>query len=570
MILDNDELIRRLEKRPNRKVVDFGRELHRRAILFIHGEGMASYLQLIEGFERPTLKSLRVKYAQTTQDLFARLEKPITKVFTARGGHTYYNLTDANWESAIRLDRNIYQGKSIKKWLDQHWRIHMQDDPMGFIFMEIGRDSKAYPTYKSICDVYEYQLNGPYLDYVIFQVEREQKIELGLEDEAQVYRVVDDLFDRMVILKADKTLVEVPNQTFTNYFHRVPAMLNSYIENPRGQGTVSLFHKIFDLADQYILKASIMITHEFHHGFPKYWEFADDCIECSGTGKLNGVKHTACKGTGKKLMTSVSDIKMLEFPTKDAPASFVPYVGGYIEPSKIFWEIASHSIEALDQKMNQTLWGSKNTTKMKEGVGLSTAPNGTVTATEVMDNRQPEIEVLNAIAQAAEERHKFILDLAIMAEIDAGYVEAGGSSVGYGRRYLIEEPDTLLDRFMKARVEGASATTLFGMYEEYLEAKYQNDPISLGLHKKLLSIEPDFCYTVEQLKMAGATPEQVRAKMQWPNWLAQTDGAMLTIFSAKQLKANFEAYLKTKPLPVEEKPEPSGAPKAKKKPVKAS
>lgn len=554
MIIESTEqLLQILVKKPNKKLIEFGSDQRKRVRMHMYGVGMDEHLTMIKGFERPWLKEVRTRYVQSNKDLFARLMKPIAKVFTARGGSSYYNMSDKENEIAAMLDNNIFPGISSKKWLEMHWKTRMMDDPMGLIYMEIDGTGHTYPTYKSIDDIVEYKLNEGKVEYVVFKVENEMKQQLGLENEAQVYRVVDDMFDKIVILKDMNSVVEVPGQTFPNYFNYVPAVINSYIPNPDGGGFVTPLYWVLDLADQYLLKISIRITHEFLHGFPKYFEYADDCIECLGAGKIKGKNCSHCKGTGKKIMTAVSDVKLLAWPTEKGGGLIKGAPGGYIEPSKIFWEIASTGLLELEERINQTQWGSRTSTKLKPGVGLSAGPNGIVTATEVIDNKQPEIDALNEISDAAEKRDKFIVDSVVTIKMKKkGYGVNGGCSKTYGRRFLMEEPDALLLRYTDAREKGVSPLILFGLYEQYIEARYQSDGVSLSLHKKLMKVEPFMHYTLKELKENGATPEDIRRKTFYGEWLAQVSNNNLILASIKQLQEQFDAFVSTKPLPVEE------------------
>ncbi len=557
MILTDAKLLEIIVKKPNKKLLEWGSEQRKIARRHIYGVGLADSLPKIEGFERDFIAKLRLKYALSNKDLFARLEKPIEKIFTARGGATYYNLGDKLTPRVAEKEGRVRNGLSSKKWIENYWKPHMMDDPMGMIFMEINAASKVYPTYKSVDCVFDYMLDGTGFEYIIFKVENEEKARLNLKNEEQVFRVVDDAFDRYVIWngKTDEgsALTNVEGETYVNYFRDVPAIVNGFLINPDGEGFLSLYDKVFDLAENHMVQMSIKITHNFQHGFPKYYEMADDCIECHGTGKINGKKHEICGGSGKRLMTRPSDVKLMEYPTKDTPG-IRGAPGGYIEPSKVYWEIVSNELAELEQKVNQTIWGSKVTSKLKKGMGLSSAPNGTSTATEVMDNRQPEIERLHAICDAAQARDKFILDHIIQIEFkQPNYVQKGGCSKTYGRRFLIEEPDALLERYTNGRKEGLSPVILYGMYEQYIESKYQSDNVSLSMHKKLMKVEPFMHNTLSELKLNGATPEEIRRKQYYGEWLVSVNGDWLIVCSVEEAITAFDKYVTAKPLPVVEK-----------------
>lgn len=553
MILDDVQLIEILMKRPNKALIAHGEEQRKRARLHLYGVGMEDFVVQIQGFEKPFMRELRLQYGLSNVDMFARLRKPIAKVYTARGGNSYYNLGEPNNAYAAMMESNVKSGLSCKKWIEQIWQIHSEDDPMGLVFVEVDKNWKAYPTYKCITTIHDYLPNGRNLEYVIFKISKEDKAAMKLEKDVECYRVVDDVEDRIVIFNSQRKTVEtVMEHSYLNRFGYVPAIINGYIPNPDGVGYVSIYNNVFSLAENFLVQQGIKMTAMFRHGFPKYYEFGDDCMKCNASGKVNGRKCPDCKGTKKKLMLFPSDIKIMDYPTKDAPGVDIP--GGYIEPSKAFHDIVTIEVNSLEEKVYRTVWGSRIQTKLNPGMGISGAPNGTQTATEVIDNKQPEIDCLHAISDAAEATDKFIMDSKITVELgQPKYREKGGCSRNYGRRFLIEEPDVLIQRFIEARDKGLSPAILFGMYELYLEAKYQTDGVSLSLHKKLMKIEPYFCYTLSEMKNMGFTPEQIRMKANYGEWLVQADNDWLIAATRKQCKDSFNDFLSKQPLPVEEK-----------------
>ena len=101
-------------------------------------------------------------------------------------------------------------GLSIRKWIENKWKTHFLDDPDGLIFIELPTEPqddeiRPYPTYKSIQTIYDYDIEGSAVEYVVFKVSSKDKIEAGLTKEDTVYRIVDDAFDYWVKVK-DQTL----------------------------------------------------------------------------------------------------------------------------------------------------------------------------------------------------------------------------------------------------------------------------------------------------------------------------------------------------------------------------
>lgn len=558
MILASTDLRDIILNNPAKDIIAKHRMYSKVMQMHLYGAGLTESLEKIEHFEDPELHKARVKYTRSNKALFASLGRPIDKVYSAKGGSVNYNLSESQNKTASALAGKIRDGISIKKWLDKSWTAHLKDDPGGIIFIELGTGNTmdnrftkpfCYPTYKASSAIWDYRSTGSYLEYVVFEMTESQIKAAGITEKGDYFRVVDDAFDMIVRRKGDEVDV-LPGKTIPNYFSYVPAMLNSDIIDPTNDDIrLSIFDEVMDLAREYLIKGSIKVTHDFMHGFPKYWEHVDDCADCGGTGMIKGEKHSECKGTGKRIMMKVSDVKLLAYPDKENP-TVAPNVAGYVEPSKIYYEIATADLNALQDAMQFTMWGNH----AQPQVQASGKQDATKTATEIVTDQQPMIDRLTEISESAEKRHKFILDSLIKVQLAPGYA---GSSVSYGRRYHIEGPDVLLEKYNTARKNGVSVSLLSDMWQQYIESEYVSDPIGLEIATKLKGVEPAIHYTLDQVKMNGFPEEDLKAKMFYSDWLEQMNDNMLLLLSAETLKGLLYAYSGSKVLP---QPEPAKVP----------
>lgn len=502
--------------------------------MHMYGEGMEKYLERIDGFEKDALRDVRVKYARSNADLFSRLARPIDKVFSAKGGSTYYNLTGERDKKAAAIAMNITGGMSVKKWLEHYWRPHFLDDPNGMIFMEVLPQpaastalSPAYPTYKSVQDIYAYEADGSRVLWVMFNTTKQERTENGLSEDDTVYRLVDDSQD--VYVRVGNGSISLHNP-LPNLFMQVPAILNSDIISPSKPGVMdSLFTPIIHLAKEFLTKGSIKITHEFLHGFPKYWQYQTDCAVCSGSRYVGGKECETCKGTGKKLDIKVSDSLQLAIPGKDDQV-LTPNVAGYVSPDKIYHEIATAELRDLEIVQAMTLWGTGSMAKQDQAVK---------TATEIVADLKPEADRLASISDMAERRHKFIVDMALMLAIDQNYK---GSTIIYGKRFLIEGPDELWAKYQEAKKNGASHVALTDMLVEYYEAKYHSDPVSLFIQTKLIDVEPFVHHTLAEAKALGLPESEWMKKLYFGKWYAQVTEAELISKTAQELSQSLEQF----------------------------
>ena len=354
---------------------------------------------------------------------------------------------------------------------------------------------------------------------------------------------VDDSFD-YYILQTGMDVSVMSNRTYTNYFGKVPAIINSDVIDPINDGLyLSFYDEVIELADQFLLKGSIKSTHDFLHGFPKYAEFAGSCKECKGSGMLNGEPCNSCNGTGKSTISKVSDTLMLTMPgTKEDAVIFPDQIGAYISPDKTFHEIATADIQALEDAMNVTLWGTQSRLR-KDGSEV------TKTATEIVDEIKPQSDRLIPISEMAESRHKFLLDMIISVQVQPGYK---GSSVNYGRRYMLEGADVIWAKYSDARAKGSPQNVLDTLLNEYYEANFMSDPIGLTLAKKMIYVEPFVHYTVANLKTLAPIPEDYTAKLYFSEWLSMQNEAILISLSIEQLKESLYQYAELKKMPEED------------------
>jgi hypothetical protein len=71
--------------------------------------------------------------------------------------------------------------------------------------------------------------------------------------------------------------------------------------------------------------------------------------------------------------------------------------------------------------------------------------------------------------------------------------------ISYGRRYIIESPDTILKRYEEARKAGDNSVILDRLFEEFLTAKYSNDPVWLRVELTKFRVQPYPHQSLEQV-----------------------------------------------------------------------
>jgi hypothetical protein len=563
MIASFNDIQEIILKNPNKDLIHKGREYNKRLRMHMYGIDLATHLPKIDGFERESVHKVRGKYAKSNKDLFSRVTRPIDKVFSAKGGSVYYRMPSQRESMAKAYQMDVSDGMSLKAWMNSVWRAHYLDDPYGVVLLEVASMPMAiklrnegkpfvYPTYKPITDIYDYGTSGVNLEYLVLNTTVNERIAAGFKAEDKIYRFIDDSKDYWVKVVSESQVSILEEHTYQNYFGYVPGMINSDIIDPKQNGGfLSLLEEALELADIYLLKGSIRITHDFFHGFPKYWEYADHCQTCTPpggglpTGYVDGKVCPSCKGTGKKIMMNVGDVKLLEYPDKDNPA--VPTVAGYVAPSKDYHEMSNADISALEDAINFTLWGTGS--KMRTQ-GMSTGKQGdAVTATEIMDDMQPKADRLYAISDSAEKRCKFIMDGIIRVCMAAPAYP--GCSFSLGRRYIIENADQIWEKYSKARIAGAAQSVLDDLLIEYYEAKYQSDPVKLEIQLKLMKVEPFVHHKIAEVMTLNPAKSDYAAKLYFGEWLSMQNEGFLLVSPIEALRTDLAAYATSKAAVIE-------------------
>ncbi|UXO94044.1 portal protein [Pseudanabaena phage Pan5] len=547
MILSIEEVQDIILNNPNKELLKTHRDYSKKLRMHLYGTGLKDHLTKIEGLEKPSLKELRAKYARSNKALFAALGRPIDKVFSAKGGSVYLSLSDAQEKQIKDLSGRIRHGQSVRKWLQRFWEPHFRDDPGGIIFMEIATGVTiadrstvpfTFPTYKSSTTIYDYKLAGSRPQYVVFELTKEE-IKANKLDPGTYYRVVDDLLDRIVKLDGAK-VTELRGLTLTNPFGYVPAIINSDYCSPDNDNVrLSIFDEVLDLADEYLLTGSIKKTFNFLLGFPKYWEYADDCGKCDGSGMHEGEKCGSCEGTGRRPMTKVSDVKLLTPPTSKEDPTIAPNVAGFVTPPKDYQDIATQELDGLRSMMEFTMWGRTEIPKVQ-------GPDATKTATEIVGDQQPMIDRLTDISEMAQIREKFILDALVRIQLPNPSYQ--GSSVLYGRRYQLEGPDMIWLKYAEAKAKGAPVSMLDDFLDEYIEAKYGTDPMQLALNKKLKEIEPFVHLTIDQVSRLPIANEDKLRKVYFSEWFMSMPDTLLVMSSTESLRQLLTDYVSQKEI----------------------
>lgn len=466
MTLEEDEAVKLLKA--NIKRSDFAvksEEQSDRLFALMHGDKFIDLLiNQIEHIESPNKALARKKNSRNVVHVFDRLLRPVSNVYSANGGTINLDVTDSEREILLSRMSRTRDGKSLREWLKTFWMPLYHSDPNGVIFIEYQSEPElnCWPTYKQISVIQSYKPRGQMLEWIIFKPVKETINNRHIE----TIRIVDDLNDRTYLKKGDQFTI-IKERSFEHPFGQVPALINSDIEDLRGVIRLSPVNAIIPVAEEYAKDQSVKTLYKLRMGLPIEYKMEDQCITCNGSKKdSEGKKCTDCNGQGYYLDKDITDIKVIAAPEGDESFIKGEDTAGFIVPPVEVLQEMRNDLTDSDELIHATHWGTMAgfTSKVQK------------TATEVFFDTQPMTDKLNDYGDVAESMENQIIEWYANALFTTKVKDKKISSGTYGRRYIIDSPDVILEKYEKAKKEEDNDVILDRLYNEYQTAKYKRDP----------------------------------------------------------------------------------------------
>lgn len=452
------------------------------------GEGFIDELiEKIEKIESDDRKTARKKYSKDIRDTFHRIFEPRSNVYSATGGSVQSNLSETKSERLSEILKNFKGNKSIKKYFSETFFELCDQDPNGLIYLEYKGDEKIYPTYKSINDIRYYKSHGQNLKILVF--EPIQKIDDRGRVKSMLWRVVDDKKEWFVIQEGmnftEDTEPNGQTKSFDHPFGVVPGIVLSDQIKTGTEIRYSYINPIEALAEEYARDKSVLTLYKFISGFPIQWRYIQECRSCQGrghTGKTDEegkpISCTSCGGKGRMGKNDVTDIIEVPLPIDTEDPKVAPDLAGFVSPDLKTWERMRTDQKEDEIRMEDTIWG---THKARE--------KNNETATGKFIDVQPLINRLHVYADNAEWSINELIRL-VINWMDSNPESKNKYTVTLGRNYIIESPDTILERYEDARTKGSNWAILDKLLFEFVNAKYKSDPVSMEYELKKIKLEP--------------------------------------------------------------------------------
>lgn len=493
----------------------------------VTGEGFSEELiERIEHIESDNKAKARKKYSKDIRDMFNRVMKKRENVFQANGGSESILIRNQRIiEEFTFFQSNFKANKSVSKYLAENFFHLMDIDPNGVIFLEYKSIENnlfdLYPSYKSIQKIKYYEPKGQLMDFIIFEPEVK-------ESGVQIWRIVDDLTD-WTISEVQGLFFINKEKTFVHPFGQVPGIILSDKEKIGTNERLSYLNPVIELAKDYARDKSVLTIYKFLNGFPINWRFVSQCKTCTGTGKQNNQNCNSCDGKGYISKGDVTDLVTLPLPKEGQP-NIAPDIAGFVSPDLKTWQQYKEDLKDMENLVDDTLWGTE------KGVQVD---RNNETATGRFIDIQPITNALNLFSDNVEWVENKIVNWIINFVDPIKQKDEILFSKSYGRRYIIESPDIILEKYQKAKQQGDNNTILDKLLEEFILSKHKSDPAMQSVMIKKKNIEPYVHLSIMNVNTLYGSKESYK-KVSFQNFWEQCDKTK----DEKILKEEFEAFHK--------------------------
>ena len=349
---------------------------------------------------------------------------------------------------------------------------------MGVIHIEIDADNNIYPTYKCIDGIYDYLSNGRKLEYICYQLSKSDAISFGIQDKeldgksndtlTNYFRFCDDVQDVIYIRKDDTITLAILSKPLKNPIkNKLPNLPAFVVSNIIAYNNTQLFispiDNIVELAERFCFDRTVRDLTKKYCGFPKTIEPLLNCGTCNGTGNLSGSTCPDCNGTTFKLKTNVGDVARFSLDVLKDGFS-IDKIFGYVKTPVETLNKQDTSLNDDENMIVSVYWGTDLRATTTNGPDIG-AKNIEETATKTLANLQPIYARLNKTADWAQETENNIINIIGQFMFSEQFK---GSLVTYGRYYVLETPDTLINEYLQMKEKGCSQVVLDETLKKYL------------------------------------------------------------------------------------------------------
>lgn len=572
MTLSDEQVKAIIKTNPNKASIMEKRE--RSTILKAHvtGIGNDDLIKPIKSFERKTYTDSRRNMALSNKDVIARVMAPRNKIYTAKGGVESYTMANMDLVEEFRLFLSRCRGtQSLKDYIKQNIQPMFDYDPEGLAWLDLNNYGDPYPCFKSIHQIYDYELNGRKPEYVVFSLTKKEIAQLDIRAKIlavdvsgklvapptskdskknqtnKIFRVVCDSYDRLVRwdnVGEPEILNTIPNP-FS--FMGVPGIVVSNIVGASTdcEDTVycSPLDSVVEILQQIIFSRSLYNVSYSRSAYPKEWMQRQTCPTCSGHKKIDSDVCPECKGTGALPAQQHEDVLIIDYrndANKSIPTPPMGQVPADVEALRYMEETNS----SWENVFEHTIWGVSFVRSTSSTQPAGHGGNVSGTAYEAQQNEQPRFDKLAEFTMWYSSIMKWYADGMGQYKYENNYIDSG---ILGGTRYMIESPDATFERLVKARTGGATKSELDSLTMEFLENKYANNPIEYRKYHTLFIAEPFYHDKIAEVITWDVPQINKLEKIFFDDWKATLTNEYFAMLPddglEERVKADLRAYV---------------------------
>lgn len=512
MTLTDEQAKEIVKNNPNGQAIKLKRKRHEVLKAHCTGIGAEDLIQPIKEFERSSYAASRKTLGISNKDIIRRVMMPVNKIYTAKGGVENYTLRTPEQQNEFKLWLGqCHYRDSLKNFIRQTLQPALFYDPEGLMWLEMDEYGRPCPTFKSIMQIYDYELAGRYPEYVVLELTQREAQEIQVRAEgmevnlsgklvvppssgktqpSKVFRCVCDSWDRIIVYTQTGEPVIVSQIPNPFAFMGVPAQVVSDIVGATTKDERWTFdsplNPSMELLNQLVFGRSLYSVSFARAAYPKEWMQLQMCPTCEGTGTTNASVCPECNGKKIYPFQKYSDVFIVDY-ANDANKSIPTPPMGHVTVDVEALRYMHENDMTLEDMVRYTQWGVLNVRSNGTRVAAGHGGNVSGTAYEAQQNEQPMFDQLALYSYWYSGAMKFYADAMGIFIYQQDYIDSG---VMGGDRYMIESADATFDRLLKARQGGATKAELLSLTMEYMENKYRLNPIEYRKYKILAVAEP--------------------------------------------------------------------------------
>jgi hypothetical protein len=174
------------------------------------------------------------------------------------------------------------------------------------------------------------------------------------------------------------------------------------------------------------------------------------------------------------------------------------------------WKLMVDSIERTWNRIFFSHWGT--VVSRDTGKDYSTATGRYIDA-------QPVNNRLNKYSKSIERAHTAIADLIGIYYFPLTFKKA---FIQYGRRYLIETPDQIWEKYVNAKKLDAPVSTLDILIYQYLESEYRENETMYIVETKKVKLEPFVHWSINIVRESKTISDEEKQKKEFYGEWVQT------------------------------------------------